>query len=355
MPDFKHWLAKRKKKKQREKSLEIAAEKKAEETGISRDVPVDDPISDRMLKEAKKRRKKFSKKAETEESAEKLSSGKVGVYKLKGNIDDLGKRKGKSKSVSRAKSKVYVIPGSKKKTVSYGKPKKIDPTIEIETTMGGEYPEVKDTKIPGLEKDTPSELSSTSFKEKSAEQAAKKGMPVKDPVKPTYEMKEVTVPKDETSAQKKSRKAGKVAIDNPDYTLATKSKIVRKKGDKKASKIKKKVVKEMLPSKEYKGALNTQKNSRKRVKDPDGKGGYTKTITKVRKGGDKIITKTKTKIKRKTTPYAMDNQSNLPLWRRKMKAKKGKKGKYAMDNQGTLPLWRRKMKAKKRKKELENR
>ena len=51
----------------------------------------------------------------------------------------------------------------------------------------------------------------------------------------------------------------------------------------------------------------------------------------------------------------MDNQSNLPLWRRKMKAKKGKKGKYAMDNQGTLPLWRRKMKAKKRKKELENR
>ena len=113
---------------------------------------------------------------------------------------------------------------------------------------------------------------------------AKKGMPVKDPVKPTYEMKEVTVPKDETSAQKKSRKAGKVAIDNPDYTLATKSKIVRKKGDKKASKIKKKVVKEMLPSKEYKGALNTQKNSRdRRVKDPRRKGWLHKNHYKSQK------------------------------------------------------------------------
>jgi hypothetical protein len=324
-PDLKKFFAKRKRKKQRKKSVEAAAQKKAEETGISRDVPVDDPISDRRLKEAKKRRKKFSKKAETKESAEKLSSGKVGVYKLKGKIDDIAKRKDKKRSVKRAKSKVYVIPGSKKKTVTYGEAKKIDPTIEYEKTVGGEYPKVKGTKIPGLEKDTPSELSSTRFKEKSAEQMAKKGMPVKDPVKPTYEMKEVTVPKDETSAQKKSRKAGKVAIDNPDYTLATKSKIVRKKGQRKASKIKKKVVEEMLPSKEYKGALNPQKNSRKAEKEPDKKGGYTKTITKVRKGGDKIITKTKTKIKRKTTPYAMDSQSNLPLWRRKMKAKKRKK------------------------------
>ena len=325
MPDFKHWLAKRKRKKQREKSVEAAAEKKAEETGISRDVPVDDPISDRRLKESKKRRRKFSKKAETKESAEKLSSGKVGVYKLKGKIDDIAKRKGKKRSVKRAKSKVYVIPGSKKKSVTYDKAEKIDPTIEYEKTLGGEYPKVKGTKVPGLEKDTPSELSSSGFKEKSAEQVAKKGMPVKDPVKPTYEMKKVTVPKDETSAQKKLRKAGKVAIDNPDYTQATKSKIVRKKGDKKASKIKKKGVKEILPSKEYKGQLNPQKNSRKMVKEPDKKGGYTKTITKVRKGGDKIITKTKTKIKRKKTPYAMDNQSYLPLWRRKMRAKKRKK------------------------------
>ena len=323
MPDFKHWLAKRKRKKQREKSVERAAEKKAEETGISRDVPVDDPISDRRLKEAKKRRKKFSKKAETEESAEKLSSGKVGVYKLKGKIDDIDKRKGKKRSVKRAKSKVYVIPGSKKKTVTYGEAKKIDPTIEYEKTVGGEYPKVKGTKIPGLEKDTPSELSSSGFKEKSAEQVAKKGMPVKDPVKPTYEMNKVTVPKDETSAQKKSRKAGKVAIDNPDYTLATKSKIVRKKGDKKASKIKKKVVKEMLPSKEYKGAVDPQKNSRKVEKEPDGKGGYTKTITKVRKGGDKIITKTKTKIKNKNEDTFYRQEKPLSK-RKKRRVKAGK-------------------------------
>ena len=323
MPDFKHWLAKRKKKKETEKRLEIAAEKKAKETGISRDVPVDDPISDRRLKEAKKRRKKFSKKAETEESAEKLSSGKVGVYKLKGKIDDIDKRKGKKRSVKRAKSKVYVIPGSKKKMVTYGEAKKIDPTIEYEKTVGGEYPKVKGTKIPGLEKDTPSELSSSGFKEKSAEQVAKKGMPVKDPVKPTYEMNKVTVPKDETSAQKKSRKAGKVAIDNPDYTLATKSKIVRKKGDKKASKIKKKVVKEMLPSKEYKGAVDPQKNSRKVEKEPDGKGGYTKTITKVRKGGDKIITKTKTKIKNKNEDTFYRQEKPLSK-RKKRRVKAGK-------------------------------
>jgi len=322
-PDLKKFFAKRKRKKQRKKSVEAAAQKKAEETGISRDVPVDDPISDRRLKEAKKRRRKFSKKAETKESAEKLSSGKVGVYKLKGKIDDIAKRKGKKRSVKRSKSKVYVIPGSKKKSVTYDKAEKIDPTIEYEKTLGGEYPKVKGTRVPGLEKDTPSELSSSGFKEKSAEQVAKKGMPVKDPVKPTYEMKKVTVPKDETSAQKKSRKAGKVAIDNPDYTLATKSKIVRKKGQRKASKIKKKVVKEMLPSKDYKGALNPQKNSRDRNKVPDGKGGYTKTITKVRKGGDKIITKTKTKIKNKNEDTFYRQEKPLSK-RKKRRVKEGK-------------------------------
>ena len=352
MPDFKHWLAKRKKKKETEKRLEIAAEKKAKETGIRRDVPVDDPTSDRRLKEAEKRRKKFGKKVETEESAEKLSSGKVGVYNLKGNIDDLGKRKGKKRSVKRAKSKVYVIPGSKKKTVTYDKAKKIDPTIEYEKTVGGEYPKAKGITIPRLEKGDDSKLESSGFSEKSAEQMEKKGMPVKDPVKPTHEMKEVTVPKDETSAQKKSRKAGKVAIDNPDYTLATKSKIVRKKGDKKASKIKKKVVKEILPSKDYKGVL---KNSRKVEIDDDlPGGGRKKTITKVRKGGDKIITKTKTKIKRenKDTFYRQHKPDSVRKKKRALrKEKKGNKDTFY--RQETLPLWRQKMRAKKRKKDRE--
>lgn len=307
MPDLKHWLAKRKNKKEQEKLREAAFVK----SGRTKEVPVDDSISDNRLKEAEKRRKKFGEKVESEKSGDKLKAGSVGVYKLKGNIDDLSKRKGKERVVSRAKSKVYVIPGSKKKTVTYGKAKKTDPTIEFQTTVGGEYPKEKGTKIPGLEKDNPSNLKSTDWKEKSAEQMEKKGMSVKDPVKPTYEMKEVTVPKYETSAQKKERKAGKVAIDNPDYTLSTKSKIVRKRRDLLAQKRKKKIVKEMLPSKDYKGALNPQKNSIDRNKVRDGKGGYTKTITKVRKGGDKIITKTKTKIKRENidTLYRQDNKN----------------------------------------------
>ena len=279
MPDLKHWLAKRKRKKASENRAEAAAEKKAEETGISRDILVDDPISDRKLKEAENRRKKFGRKVASSEGGDKLKAGDVNPsgYTLRGSDDYDSKktkyRKKKGRDVIKEKHKKYYIPGSKKKTVTYGKATKIDPTIEYEKTVGGEYPKVKGTKIPGLEKDTPSNLKSTDWKEKSAEQMAKKGMPVKDPVKPTYEMKEVTVPKNETSAQKKERRARKVAFDNPDWSIKTKGKSVKRRGEKKPSKVKRKKVKEYYYGKGEQGNPG-MKNSTDRNKVPDGKGGY---------------------------------------------------------------------------------
>ncbi len=324
MPDLKHWLAKRKKKKEQEKLKEAAFVK----SGRTKDVPVDDPISDSRLKEAEKRRKKYGGKVESSKGGDKLKEGNVGVYRLKGGFDEVG-RKGKKRSVKKEKSAEYVIPGSKKETVTYDKATKIDPTIEFQTTVGGEYPKEKGTKIPGLEKDKPSNLKSTDWKEKSAEQMEKKGMPVKDPVKPTYKMKEVTVPKYETSAQKKERKAGKVALDNPDYLIKRKKKIVRKRGDLKPSKIKKKIVKEKLYGKEYKGLTSPDiKDSTDRNKVPDGKGGYTKTITKVRKGGDKIIEKRKTKIKReKINGQYRQHKKNIKLKKFSAKIKRRLKNK----------------------------
>jgi len=281
-----------------------------------------DPTDEKRLKEADKRRKRFSRKVEAKQSSKKLKEGRAGPYELKGMIDDPG-RKGKKRSVKRAKSEQYIIPADKPKSKKVESPGTVGDKIKYQRTVGGEYAKVKGTNVPNLNKDDASKLKSTDWKGTTGqEMRAKVSKSIEDPKK-GQPAKKTTIP--ETRAQKERRKAGKVALMNPDYTLATKEKAVYKKGIRKPSKIKKKVVKETLYSKDYKGAVDPQKNSRKVEKEPDKKGGYKKTVTKVRKGGDKTITKTKIKRKRKITPYAMDSQSNIPLWRQKIRAKKRKR------------------------------
>tara|TARA_R100000908_G_C3756310_1_gene151010 strand:+ start:2981 stop:3922 length:942 start_codon:yes stop_codon:yes gene_type:complete len=301
-----------------------------------------DPTDEKRLKEADKRRKRFSRKVETKKSSEKLKEGRAGSYQLKGMIDDPG-RKGKKRSVKRAKSKQYIIPASKLKSKKVESPGTVGDKMEYQRTVGGEY--VKDpnsgaammdwdkrsnekmrennpyTKYSSPAKDDASKLKSTDWKGATGqEMRAKVSKSIEDPKK-GKPAKKTTIP--ETRAQKERRKADKVALMNPDYTLATKGKEVRKKGYRKPSKIKKKVVKETLYSKDYKGAVDPKKRSRNR-KEERLKGGATKvTIEKVRKGGDKTITKSTTKIKRKKSDTFYRQEK--PLSKRKKKKEKAGK------------------------------
>jgi hypothetical protein len=316
MPDFKKWLAKRKREKQRENIAEAAFEK----SGRTKDVPVDDPISDKRLSEAKKRRKKFSKKVESEQSAEKLKKGFGGSYELKGGIDEPG-RKGKKRSIKRARSKQYIVPADKPKSIKLETPGTPGTKIMHQTTVGGEYPGIKGTDVPGLKKDDASRLKSTDWKEATGkEMRAKVSKSIKD-AKESQSGKKITIP--ESKEEKKLRRADKVALIDPDYTIATKSKEVRKRGGRKPFKIKKKVVKELLPSKDYKGAIGTQKRSRDREEEKVKGGGTKVTITKVRKGGDKTITKTTTKIPRKKSDTFYRQEK--PLSKRKKRREKAGK------------------------------
>jgi len=279
-----------------------------------------DPTDEKRLKEAYKRRKRFSRKVETKKSSEKLKEGRAGSYKLKGMIDDPG-RKGKKRSVKRAKSKQYIIPASKLKSKKVESPGAVGDKIKYQRTVGGEYAKVKGTNVPNLNKGDASKLKSTDWKETTGqEMRAEVSKSIQDPKK-GQPAKKTTIP--ETRAQKERRKADKVALINPDYTLATKGKEVRKKGYRKPSKIKKKVVKETLYSKDYKGAVDPKKRSRNR-KEERLKGGATKvTIEKVRKGGDKVITKTKIKRDRKKSDTFYKQYK--PLSKRKKKKEKAGK------------------------------
>tara|TARA_Y100000389_G_scaffold204773_1_gene259554 strand:- start:3242 stop:4117 length:876 start_codon:yes stop_codon:yes gene_type:complete len=279
-----------------------------------------DPIDEKRLKEAGKRRKRFSRKVETKKSSEKLKEGRAGSYELKGMIDDPG-RKGKKRSVKKAKSKQYIIPANKPNSKKVESPGTVGDKIKYQRTVGGEYAKVKGTNVPNLNKGDASKLKSTDWKETTGqEMRAKVSKSIEDPKK-GQPAKKTTIP--ETRAQKERRKADKVALMNPDYTLATKGKEVRKKGYRKPSKIKKKVVKETLYSKDYKGAVDPKKRSRKR-KEERLKGGATKvTIEKVRKGGDKTITKSTTKIKRKKSDTFYRQEKPLSK-RKKRKEKAGK-------------------------------
>ena len=76
-------------------------------------------------------------------------------------------------------------------------------------------------------------------------------------------------------------------------------------------------------TKDYKGAVDPKKRSRNR-KEERLKGGATKvTIEKVRKGGDKTITKSTTKIKRKKSDTFYRQEK--PLSKRKKKKEKAGK------------------------------
>lgn len=280
-----------------------------------------DPTDEKRLKESGKRRKRFSRKVEIEKSSEKLKEGRAGSYQLKGMIDDPG-RKGKKRSVKRAKSKQYIIPASKLKSKKLESPGTVGDKIKYQRTVGGEYAKVKGTNVPALNKGDASKLKSTDWKETTGqEMRAKVSKSIEDPKK-GQPAKKTTIP--ETRAQKERRKADKVALINPDYTLATKEKAVYKKGIRKPSKIKKKVVKETLYSKDYKGAVDPKKRSKIVERDDDLPGGGRKKITtKFRKGGDKVITKTKIKRDRKKSDTFYKQYKPLSK-RKKKKVKAGK-------------------------------
>ena len=306
MPDLKHWLARRKAQNQ--------LKKRTKEAIANRPVVADvdlDLRADKQLKESKNRRKKFSKKVKFKRTKEGLERGAGGPYKLKGDDDYNTKnkfRKKKGKNVIKEKHVTYTIPGQAKETeTTTTKTPKLD-KIEFQSTNSGVLDNNK--YATDWKEKTKEEMKSAGLK-------GKKSFDVDEPGISSYNYEDSVDKKKYTPNEKKNMKAAKVAYMDPDTLKKTKYKAKFKRGEKKASKIKEKIVKENLVSKDYRGVLNPQKNSKKRVKVGDEKGGYKKTITKVRKGGDKITTKTKTKIKRENIDggYRQHKKKNIKLKR----------------------------------------